>query len=67
MLLAAAAAALLAGPIGLGLLDAAAQSSNTPHPQFDVVSIKRTPENTGPGADFAAIPEAACTRETTRS
>jgi uncharacterized protein (TIGR03435 family) len=56
MLLAVAATALLAGPVGLGLLDATAQSSNTPRPQFDVVSIKRTPENTGPGADFASMP-----------
>ena len=56
MLLVAAAAILLAGPVGLGLLDAAAQSSNTPRPQFDVVSIKRTPEITGPGIDFAAMP-----------
>jgi len=56
MLLVAAAAILLAVPVGLGLLDAAAQSSNTPRPQFDVVSIKRTPEITGPGIDFAALP-----------
>jgi uncharacterized protein (TIGR03435 family) len=26
-----------------------------PRPHFDVVSIKPTPENTGPGADFSAI------------
>ena len=55
MLLATGAAAMLAGPVAIGLL-AAAQSPNTPRPQFDVVSIKRTPENTGPGADFAALP-----------
>jgi uncharacterized protein (TIGR03435 family) len=56
VLLAVASVTTLGGPIGLGLLNAAAQSSNTPRPQFDVVSIKRTPENTGPGADFAAMP-----------
>jgi bla regulator protein blaR1 len=56
MLLAVAAATVVVGPVGLGLLDAAGQSPNTPRPQFDVVSIKRTPENTGPGADFAAMP-----------
>ncbi|HET9830347.1 MAG TPA: M56 family metallopeptidase [Vicinamibacterales bacterium] len=55
MLLVAAAAALVAGLVGVGLLDAEAQSS-TPRPQFDVVSIKRTPEITGPGIDFAAMP-----------
>jgi uncharacterized protein (TIGR03435 family) len=55
-LLVAAAAVLLAGPVGLGLLDAAAQSSSTLRPQFDVVSIKRTPEITGPGIDFSAMP-----------
>jgi bla regulator protein BlaR1 len=56
IVLVAAAVALLAGPVGLGLLDAAAQSSSTPGPHFEVVSIKRTPDNTGPGIDFAAMP-----------
>jgi len=55
VLLAAAAVSALGGPIGLGLLNAA-QSSTAPRPRFDVVSIKRTPEVTGPGADFAAMP-----------
>jgi bla regulator protein blaR1 len=56
ILLAVAAVTMLGGPIGLGLLHAAAQSSNAPRPQFDVASIKRTPEDTGPGADFGPMP-----------
>jgi bla regulator protein BlaR1 len=56
VLLVVASVTTLGGPIGLGLLNAAAQSPNTPRPHFDVVSIKRTPENTGPGADFSAMP-----------
>jgi bla regulator protein BlaR1 len=55
MLLVVVAAVLLAGPVGLGLLNAAAQSS-TRRPAFDVVSIKPTPEITGPGVDFSALP-----------
>jgi uncharacterized protein (TIGR03435 family) len=56
LLLVAAAATIVGSPIGFGLLDAAAQTSNAPRPQFEVVSIKRTPESTGPGVDFGAMP-----------
>jgi bla regulator protein blaR1 len=55
ILLAAAAVTILGSPIGLGLLDAAAQSSSAPRPRFDVVSIKRNTEVTT-GVTFAAMP-----------
>lgn len=46
---------MLGGPIGLGLFDVAAQSSNAPAARFDVVAIKRSPEG-GTGVTFAPLP-----------
>jgi bla regulator protein blaR1 len=55
ILLALGAVTMLGGPIGLGLFDVAAQSSNAPAARFDVVAIKRSPEG-GSGVTFAPMP-----------
>jgi bla regulator protein BlaR1 len=54
LLIVTAAIIVVVGPIGLGLLGASvtAQSPGEPPPRFEVASIKRTPLDTGPGADF---------------
>jgi bla regulator protein BlaR1 len=56
-LLAGAAIALL-GPVTAGAMQstAPAQAAADNRPRFEVASIKRTPEVTGPGADFTAMP-----------
>jgi uncharacterized protein (TIGR03435 family) len=40
----------------LAIRPPAAQSTSSERPRFEVASIKRTPETTGPGADFSAMP-----------
>jgi|SRR6185312_1252531 len=50
----AGAAALLTLAIAASLAPNWLAFAQAPRPRFDVVSIKRTPEDTGPGADFSA-------------
>jgi uncharacterized protein (TIGR03435 family) len=40
----------------LAIQSAAPQPSTADRPRFEVVSVKRTPEVTGPGADFTTLP-----------
>jgi uncharacterized protein (TIGR03435 family) len=56
-LLVCAAAAVL-GPVTVGAVQSTkpAQAAVNNRPSFEVASIKRTPEVTGPGADFSAMP-----------
>lgn len=56
-LLVCAAAAVL-GPVTVGAVQSTkpAQAASDNRPRFEVASIKRTPEVTGPGADFAGMP-----------
>jgi uncharacterized protein (TIGR03435 family) len=56
-LLVCAAVAVL-GPVTAGAMQAAkpAQATVENRPRFEVASIKRTPETTGPGADFSSMP-----------
>jgi uncharacterized protein (TIGR03435 family) len=56
--LAVCAATGILGPVSIGAVQATkpAQTAAGDRPRFEVASIKRTPEVTGPGADFSAMP-----------
>ena len=57
VLLVCAAVSIL-GPVTVGAMQSTtpARAAVEHRPRFEVVSIKRTPETTGPGADFASMP-----------
>ena len=52
------AAVAVVGPVTAGAVQSTtpAQAAAGDRPHFEVASIKRTPEVTGPGADFSAMP-----------
>jgi bla regulator protein BlaR1 len=51
------AAAAVVGPVAAGAVQSTKPAQVVENrPRFEVASIKRTPEVTGPGADFAAMP-----------
>ena len=56
--LAICAAIGVLGPVTIGAVQSTkpAQAAVGDRPRFEVASIKRTPEVTGPGADFSAMP-----------